>query len=275
MEINSKTKVTGLLGFPVEHSLSPYMHNAGFKALNLDFVYAGFKVEPSSLKDAVAGVRALNFRGVNVTVPHKENVIQFLDELTDEAKAIGAVNTIINENGKLIGDNTDGRGFVRSLEEELGLDVNNQNVFVCGAGGAARSIVVSLVRKGAKIFLTDLDIVKAENLAKVDKNVEVVANNDLNDIILKSVLIVNATPCGMHEDDETIPFPVDKLDTTKRVYDIVYNRETALIKFCKKKDIPCINGLEMLLYQGVLAFEAWTSAKAPVIVMRESLKKKL
>jgi len=260
-------KILGIFGNPVKHSLSPAMHNAAFKNLGLDYFYFPFHIEQTAdLAVAVKALKILNFRGVNVTVPYKEAVIPFLDELTPEAQKIGAVNTIINEAGKLIGDNTDGRGFVRSLKENLQFEVKNKTVFIAGAGGAARAIAVSLVFAGAKqIFIADLAVQRAENIASLDK--KIVAVSSFKD----ADLIINATPCGM-ENDAT-PFDLALLSPKNTVYDIVYNRETPLVKYCKIHNIAVMNGLMMLLYQGVLAFEAWTNRPAPVAVMKAALTK--
>jgi shikimate dehydrogenase len=269
MQINGSTKILGLFGNPVKHSLSPAMHNAGIQSLKINFVYLPLHVE-NDIETAVNAVRAFNFAGVNVTIPYKEKVIPFLDSLTDEAENIGAVNTIINDNGKLIGDNTDGKGFIRSLNENLKFDVAGKKCFIIGAGGASRSIAVSLIFAGADtIFVTDLSIEKAKNIARINDKIKVIASNEIQKIIEQSELVINATPAGM-ENDST-PFDLNYLSAKNTVYDIVYNRETPLIKYCKKNEIKCMAGLEMLLYQGVLAFEKWTKKKAPVEVMRQAL----
>lgn len=269
MQINGSTKILGLFGNPVKHSFSPAMHNAAIEKLGINFVYLPFHIK-NDIETAVAAVRAIGFCGVNVTIPYKEKVIPFLDLLTDEAKNIGAVNTIINENGKLIGDNTDGRGFIRSLKEGLKFDVSGKDCFIVGAGGAARAIAVSLVFAGAgKIYITDLASEKAEAIAKLNDKIKVVATAEIQTIIAKSDLVINATPAGMETD--SVPFELNFLTSNNVVYDIVYNRETPLIKHCKSNGIKCMTGLEMLLYQGVLAFEDWTKQNAPVDVMRKTL----
>jgi len=269
MKINGSTKILGLFGNPVKHSFSPAMHNAAIENLGINFVYLPLHVE-NDIETAVKAVKAINFSGVNVTIPYKEKVIPFLDEFTEEAKNIGAVNTIINENGKLVGDNTDGRGFIRSLKENLQFDVTGKNCFIVGGGGAARAIAVSLVLAGAEnVFITDLTIGKAEAISKINEKIKVISVAEIQNIISKSDLVINATPAGMEKD--TTPFDLNFLIKTNLVYDIVYNRETPLVKHCKLNNIRCITGLEMLLFQGVLAFETWTKEKAPVEVMRKAL----
>jgi shikimate dehydrogenase len=266
------TKKIILIGHPVKHSLSPLMHNAGFKELKLDYQYELLDVIEHDLEKTILRIRNKEFFGANVTIPYKEKVIPFLDSLTDEAKKIGAVNTIISKDNKLIGDNTDGRGFLRSLKEDLKLNLENESIFIFGAGGASRAILVSLLKENPKeIFLNDLICQKAENLSKLDKRVKPVDSSLIESCIKQSKLLINTTPSGMNVNDNFMAIPSEFLTNDKYVYDIVYNRETALIKFCKNNGIKCINGLEMLLYQGVLGFEAWTGKSAPVEVMRKAL----
>ena len=156
MKLSGKTKITGLFGYPVEHSLSPAMHNAAFEALGLDYCYVAFPVHPDSLKDAVLAIKALNLAGVNVTIPHKEIVIPFLDEIDKEASIIGAVNTIVNSSGRLKGYNTDGRGFMQSLFES-GISVENKEVLIIGAGGASRALSYYLGKEAKKVYLYDIE----------------------------------------------------------------------------------------------------------------------
>ncbi|MDP1759625.1 MAG: shikimate dehydrogenase, partial [Thermodesulfovibrionales bacterium] len=206
LKISGMTKVLGLLGWPVEHSLSPAMHNAAFEHIGLDCCYLTFPVKPELLKDAVKAVRALNLAGVNVTMPHKENVIPLLDQVDADASFIGAVNTIVNSNGKLIGYNTDGRGFMRSLSEAQ-ISLNKKNVLILGAGGASRAIAYHLVKKAAELFIYDIDVNKAEklirDLRKISDNVFPAKNINSLD---KYDIIINATPLGLRRND---PVPVD------------------------------------------------------------------
>ncbi|MDP3049139.1 MAG: shikimate dehydrogenase, partial [Thermodesulfovibrionales bacterium] len=211
MKISGKTKVLGLLGYPVEHSLSPAMHNAAFEHIGLDCCYVTFPVKPGFLKDAVRSVRALNLAGVNVTMPHKENVIPLLDKVDADASFIGAVNTVVNINGKLIGYNTDGNGFMRSLSEAQ-IAVNKKNVLILGAGGASRAIGFYLAKKASALFIYDIDEKKAGKLIralnKIKNNVFSFSfqpsafSHQLDDIDI----IINATPLGLKKGD---PLPVD------------------------------------------------------------------
>ncbi|MDR0676820.1 MAG: shikimate dehydrogenase, partial [Elusimicrobiota bacterium] len=180
IKINSETKILGIFGNPIKHSLSPCMHNSAIKFLDLNYVYIPFWVT-GDIKTAVKAIKDMNFAGVNVTIPYKEKVIPFLNELTNEADKIGAVNTIINDDGRLIGDNTDGIGFIYSLKNDLKFNVNTKKCFMFGAGGAARAIAVSLIFAGAEnIFITDINIEKSKNLAKISKEIIVI---DINNVV--------------------------------------------------------------------------------------------
>ena len=273
LKISGKTKVLGLLGWPVEHSLSPAMHNAAFKHLGLDCCYLTFPVKPELLKDAVKAVRALDLTGVNVTVPHKEKVIPFLDKVDKEAAFIGAVNTIVNQGDKLTGYNTDGRGFMRSLSEAR-ISVKNKNVLIVGAGGASRAIGYYLCQSASKLFLYDIDIKKAGKLIgalkKINNNVFPAGN--INNLDQYDV-IINATPLGLKKGD-SLPVNVNLLKPKHVVCDLIY-KSTPLLQRASRKGCRTLNGLGMLLWQGVFAFELWTGKKPPVEVMRKALTKNL
>jgi shikimate dehydrogenase len=278
--ISAKTKICGIFGFPVEHSLSPLMHNAAFKKLGLDYTYLAFNVAPEDLAVAVKSVRALNLAGVNVTIPHKEAVIPFLDELSPEAKDIGAVNTIVPAGCRLIGDNTDGRGFIKSLVEENKTDPRNKKVVLLGAGGAGRAIGVSLVKNGIKkLWLYDVMSEKlgklALDLSALSKGriVESISSRQLLEAVTEADILINATPVGMKENDPCVIDPAG-LHEKLFVYDIVYNRQTKLLKEAKRRKIRTANGLGMLICQGAIAFELWTGKKAPVGIMKQALKMK-
>ncbi len=276
MNISGKTKITGLFGYPVEHSLSPTMHNAAFEYLNLDYCYVTFLVHPDMLKNAIAAIKALNLRGVNVTVPHKENAIQFLDEVSEEASFIGAVNTIRNDEGKLTGYNTDGRGFIKSLSE-AGTDIKDKRILIIGAGGASRAIGYYLCKEASIVHLYDIDDKKAD-LLKQHLN-ELKGNVSLADI--KSIknkdffsgvdIIINATPLGLRADD---PMPIDRslIDKNHIVCDLIY-KETQLLREAALIGCKTVDGLGMLLWQGVFAFEIWTGIMPPADVMKSVLLK--
>lgn len=271
IEITGRTKIVGLFGYPVEHTLSPAMHNAVFEALGLDYCYVAFSVHPDQLESAVKAIRALNLCGINVTIPHKEKVIPLLDEIDEEASFIGAVNTIVNSDGRLIGYNTDGKGFMKSLSES-GISVENKDVLIIGAGGASRAISYYLSEKAERLFLYDIDKDKAERLTRDLKNIR---NNVANIKDITSTerfhLIINATPLGWRKED---PLPLDtgQLKSHQIVCDLIY-KKTRLLEDASKKRCVIMNGLGMLLWQGVLAFELWTGKKPPVDIMRNALQK--
>ncbi|OPY57865.1 MAG: Shikimate dehydrogenase [Pelotomaculum sp. PtaU1.Bin035] len=283
--ISGRTKVCGVFGCPIEHSFSPAMHNAAFSALDLDFVYVPFPVEPGNLPAAVEAVKSLGLAGVNVTVPHKQAVLSLLDEITGEARLIGAVNTIVNNSGRLIGDNTDGRGFLRALKEKAGFTPAAKKILILGAGGAARAVAVQSALAGArKVFLSNRSKNRAEVLAdlvtmKSGVEVEVVPwpgcgeEPDLAEALYCADLVVQTTPVGMYPNEgSTIQLPYTLFRPGQVACDLVYNPvETLFLKSASQAGATVVDGLGMLLYQGVLAFELWTGASAPVDIMRKAL----
>lgn len=271
MEISGKTKILGLFGYPVTHTLSPVMHNTAFRASGFDYVYVAFEVKPEYLKTAVNSIKALNLTGVNVTIPHKEAVLSNLDEVDKEASVIGAVNTVVNRDGKLYGYNTDGRGFIESLKEE-GILPEKKKVFLLGAGGASRAIAFSLAfNKASEIAIYDVDHNKAKELALAVSKVEhsclvtIESPEKINDY----EIVINATPLGLKNSDP-LPFRPELIESDIVVYDVIYRR-TRLLEEAKSKGANAIDGSGMLLWQGALAFELWTGVKAPVEVMRDAL----
>jgi shikimate dehydrogenase len=272
-EISGRTKITGLFGYPVEHTLSPAMHNAAFKSLGLDYCYVPFLVHPDYLRDAVNAIRALNLCGINVTVPHKEKVIKFLDEINEEAVFIGAVNTIVNTKGSLTGYNTDGRGFIQSLSES-GISIEDKDILIVGAGGASRAISYYLSQKTKKIYLYNRNKDRAEKLVqdmnKIRNNVSSI--EDISNIE-KFHIIINATPLGLKKED-TLPFDTASLRRDQTVCDLIY-KKTRLLEEASKKGCVTLDGKGMLLWQGVFAFELWTGKKPQVEVMRNALMEAL
>ncbi|MDP2754159.1 MAG: shikimate dehydrogenase [Nitrospirota bacterium] len=271
IQISGRTKITGLFGYPVEHTLSPAMHNAAFTELGLDYCYVPFLVHPDYLEYAVKAIKSLNLSGVNVTVPHKEKVMPFLDEINEEASFIGAVNTIVNSGGRLIGYNTDGRGFIQSLSEG-GISIEDKNILIIGAGGASKAISYYLSQKAKTLYLYDIDKYKVEKLVQdlnnIFNNVYIIEN-------ISSVgrfhIIINATPLGLKKEDP-LPFDTTLLRTEQTVCDVIY-KKTRLLEEASKKGCVTIDGLGMLLWQGVFAFELWTGKKPGVEVMRNALLK--
>lgn len=287
--INGLTKVCGIFGDPVRHSLSPAMHNAAFAAAGLDYIYVPFRVAREKLPDAIKALRALDLAGVNITIPHKETVLPHLDEISMEAGFIGAVNTVVNRGGRLCGENTDGRGFIKALSEQVGFNPAGKTALVLGAGGAARAVAVQLALAGpAKLLLTNRSRPRAEELARliaektgaaaavVEWPAQVSPHRDSR-MIANADLVVQATPVGMYPHTaETVPFPFELLKQGAVVCDLVYNpARTDFLKKAAHFGAVTVNGLGMLLYQGALAFELWTGIPAPVPVMRDALLKAL
>jgi shikimate dehydrogenase len=247
------------------------MHNAAFAALKLDFTYLPFEVSPGALREAVNAVGALGLRGVNVTIPHKESVLRFLDEVDPLARRIGSVNTIVNKNGVLKGYNTDATGFIKDLKNN-GFNPSNTTVIIVGAGGAGRAVAAALNRAGAKkIFITDMLESRAKSLASNIKRAEFISFRAWKGKIEAAGLLVNATPAGMRPGK---PLAAAK-ELTKEifVYDLVYNRRTELLNEAVNARARCAGGLGMLLNQGAAAFELWTGKKAPLEIMRKALIK--
>jgi shikimate dehydrogenase len=275
--ISGKTKVYGIFGHPVEHTFSPGMHNSAFKKLGIDACYVPFAVLPERLEEAVRAVVSLGLRGLNVTVPHKERVLAFLDELSEEARLIGAVNTIEVRRDRLIGHNTDGRGFLRSLRENGGLDPKGKKFLFIGSGGAARAVSFSLALAGAaEIVFRDLDARKATLLAndireKTGVPAKAIGPDALPKYAAGADCLINASPLGLKRTDP-LPIPAVLVMRKHLICDLVYNPpETALLRMARKRGAKRLSGLGMLLFQGVIAFEIWTGEKAPVLLMKNAL----
>lgn len=281
MKIDGNTKIYGIIGYPVRHTHSPAMHNAAFSALGINAAYLPFEVKPEELMSAVNCIKSLGICGFNITIPHKENVIPYLDEIDREARLIGAVNTVVNRNGRLKGYNTDGRGFINSLKEEFDLTPNGKRFFILGAGGASRAISFSLAFSGARrIVLVDVVSEKAIDLARQlsgETSCEGIAlkrdDRAMKEIILNSDVLINATPCGMKPSDPKVinpGFPHKGL----LVCDLIYNPSmTRFLIDAKKEGARISNGRPMLLHQGMIAFELWTGRRPPLQVMKKALGK--
>lgn len=279
--ISGKTSIYGIFGHPVEHTFSPGMHNAAFASTGLDGCYVPFEVRPGDLGKAVKAIIPLGLRGLNITVPHKVNVIRYLDALTDDARLIGAVNTIEIRDGKLIGHNTDGRGFLRSLREETAVRPKGKTFLMVGSGGAARAVCFNLALAGAgTILLHDIDRAKAEKLgrdvrAATKTGVNVLDASGLRSHALNADCIINATPLGLQGSDP-LPLSPDLIRRGQLVCDLVYNPpDTLLLKTARSRGAKTLRGIGMLLFQGVIAFEIWTGKKAPVSVMKRALSRQM
>jgi shikimate dehydrogenase len=257
------------------------MHNAGFKALKLNYVYLPFSVPQTQLKAAVQGLIPLNFKGVNITVPHKQKALTLMDKLSKEAKLVGAINTVEIKDNKLIGHNTDAPGFIESLKKDAGFNLKNKVLFLMGAGGAGRAVAFASALQGIKkIFIKELNnslAVKLKNnlrahFPKLIIETKLRYDEQIEAGIKEADILVNATPLGMKPKDPCV-IRKDFLKSDLLVYDLVYNPlETKLLKRAKQKKCQAVSGLGMLLYQGIKAFEIWTKKRAPLKVMKRALK---
>lgn len=271
-EMNSNLIVCLTMGHPVRDSKSPLMHNTGYKALGIekDFIFLPSEVKPENLEKAMTSARNLKVRGVSVTMPHKQEIIKYLDILDDAAEEIGAVNTVVNEEGELTGYNTDWIGAIKALEKKTSL--NGKKVAVIGAGGAARAIVFGLKSKDAIVKVFNRNLEKARDLGR-DFDVETGSLKDLNEISSFDI-IINASSVGMNEDKS--PISKDLINDKQIIFDVVYiPKETRLIKDAKEKGAQVVYGYEMLLYQGVEQFKMFTKYEPPVREMEEALIKSL
>jgi len=284
MRINGKTRVLGIIGWPVAHSLSPVMHNAVIDDLGINFVYVPFPVEPSALGAAIEGLRRMGVWGFNVTIPHKTAVIPFLDRITREAELAGAVNTVYRDGELLVGHNTDGIGFLSSLRHDLGRDPAGLTVLLLGAGGASRGALAALARAGAaRIIIANRTVERARGLVDrfarlfpaVRFDVSSLEENALTTVLKGVELLVNTTSVGM---DGT------KFDTVKLsemcagagVYDMVYvPAETPLLAEAAKRGLDRVNGAGMLAAQGEEAFRVWTGIAPPPDFMKTILSEEL
>jgi shikimate dehydrogenase len=281
MEISGKTQICGVIGDPIQHTLSTAMHNAAFEHLKLDLVFVAFRVTPDELENAVRGVRALGIRGLNVTMPHKNSVTEFLEEADPAVKFLRAANTILNQSGRLRGFNTDGVGALRALKQN-GVNLAGKKVLLLGAGGAAKAIAFSLAKEVDELCILNRDAAKARELAIVlEPFGKKIVGNELSPKQIQQELqgsdvLINATSVGMTPyASESIVKP-DWLKPELTVMDIVYNPvETKLIRDAKASGAQVINGVEMLLYQGAASFEIWAGCKAPVDVMRKVALKQI
>lgn len=278
--MHGSTKVLGVFGHPISHSLSPAIHNAAIQALGIDYVYVPFHVLPDALEKAVDGIRALGIMGVNVTIPHKEHIIEFLDEVSEQSMRIRSVNTVVNRDGYLIGDTTDGRGFLRSAQAEWG-KLDGSSVLMIGAGGSAKAVCFALAEIGCKIVIANRTLERAEQLSEslnavfgrqVARAVSM-QEQVLADEVKKADLLINSTSVGMSPDIDGIPIPSDLLSSKLLVYDLVYNPSvTRLVSEARSRGAKALNGLGMLIHQGAISFEMWTGLEAPIGAMEQSIK---
>ena len=308
----SAPKIVALFGCPIKHTLSPLFQNAAFQALKMNTFYLALEVAPEELQGAIEAIRSLKFLGANLTIPHKERAIPFLDEVSSLAQKCGSVNTIINHNGKLRGETTDGPGFIRSLKEEAGITPKGKRVFLAGAGGAARAVAFALAEAKADIYLTNRTAEKGEKLVSDLKNfypqntVTYIPFSERANALRREKIdiLINATSVGLKKEKNlplTLPSPQglqvrlrrgeDKGEGNKKgnsytfelfrtedltgrlvVCDLIYNRKTLLLQSAQKLGLRTIDGLGMLIHQGALSFQLWTGKTAPTKKMFAAVK---
>ncbi len=284
MNIQGKTTVFGVIGDPIAHTLSPLMHNHAIAAMGIDAVYVPFHVKPEVLEQAVKGIVSLGITGINVTVPHKTEIMKYCDRLTEVAKAVGAVNTIINDNGVLTGDNTDAYGFEMCIEKGTGLKRFPGMICILGAGGASRGVVYacSMRTEVNEVIVINRTYSKAEKLAEelsratgktiIHRHAD---ENTFNELLPEAGLVVNTTSVGMHPNIDRSPVPdADVFHNGQVVCDIIYNPlETRLLRDAKAHGAETVGGLAMLAFQGARSLSLWTGREAPAEVMLDVLKK--
>ncbi|WP_128895878.1 shikimate dehydrogenase [Longirhabdus pacifica] len=272
--LNTSSIMFAVIGDPIKHSMSPIMMNHAFNISGFNGVYTSSLVKSDQLGAAIEGIRALGFGGVNVTIPHKVDVMSYCDDIHEDARAIGAVNTIVNDNGKLIGYNTDGIGYVRSLMEETGTDIKDKVIVMVGAGGAARGVVYALsLQQPKEIVIANRTLAKAEQLADGIHDVPTRAislDSVSHDIINEADIIINNTSVGMYPHIDETPINLHEIVKPVIVSDLIYNPlETKWLREAKAKGCVTHSGLGMFIYQGAYAFEYWTKKQAPVEEMRK------
>ena len=282
MVISGKTRVCGVIGDPIEHSLSPTIHYAAFDHLKLDFVFLAFRVKTADLENAIRGMRGLGIRGLNVTMPHKSTVIGYLDEVDSTVQFLGSANTVLNKEGVLSGSNTDGVGALKALREN-GVALSEKKVLLLGAGGAAKAIAFSLAEEVGELVILNRAPEKAKELAEALRRIfknKIVGDSLSPDAITKNLqdsdVLINATSVGMYPDSNQSIVAPQRLKSDLSVMDIVYNPvETKLARDAKAAGAKVISGVEMLIYQGAASFKIWTGRSAPVEVMRRAALNKL
>jgi len=280
--IGARTNILCVIGHPIEHSMSPVMHNAALNDLSLDYVYLAFDIHPKDLKKAVLGYKKSNVTGINVTIPHKEAIIRYLDELDPLSKQIGAVNTIKNEGGVLLGRNTDALGAKKALLD-AGFIIEGKKALILGAGGAARAISFALSEKIDEIFICNRTEERSIKLAKdlQDKTKIKATGKNMSEKTLRTLvdsvdILINTTPIGMYPKIDTSPISKDLLNENLFIFDIIYNPlQTRLLKDARETGSKTLNGLDMFINQGALAFKWWTGKKPDVKLMKKKIIEQL
>ncbi|MDZ8222098.1 shikimate dehydrogenase [Nostoc sp. ChiVER01] len=285
--ITGKTKLLGVIGYPVEHSLSPVMHNAALAHLGLDYVYLPFPIAPENLEIAIAGFAAIDIVGFSVTIPHKQAIMPLLSEITPIAQAIGAVNTVSRQNNQWVGTNTDIEGFIAPLQTTYKQDWSQKVAVILGNGGAARAVVAGCHQLGfAKIHVVGRNVQRLQefgnswNNSPISENLQVHQWEELPKLIPQANLLVNTTPIGMYPKVNESPLSVEEIANLPKgaiAYDLIYiPKPTQFLEQAEKQGAIAIDGLEMLVQQGVAALKIWLQQETvPVEVMRQALQKHL
>jgi shikimate dehydrogenase len=283
MPANFKAELLACFGQPVDENPTGVMQEAGFRELGLNWRYLTIEVPPAKLREAIAGVRAFGMRGLNLTIPHKVAVMQHLDEIAPDAAVIGAVNTVRREGDRLIGENTDGKGFLHGVRSDAGVDPRGKRAVVLGAGGAARAIVTELALAGAAdVLVVNRSVERgramvADLAAKTGRPIRFEPWRGVYAVTAATDLLVNATSIGLFPDVDAMP-PVDLGGARPGtlVSDVVFNPpETPLLAAARRLGLPTLDGLSMLVYQGAIGFELWTGYEAPAGVMKQALARAL
>ncbi|QHW30489.1 shikimate dehydrogenase [Paenibacillus rhizovicinus] len=275
--VDSHTVLYSVIGDPIRHSKSPIMMNRAFRECGINGIYTAFHITADRLGDFVAGVRAMGIRGVNVTIPHKLDIMPLLDEIHESAQAIGAVNTIVNDGGRLTGYNTDGIGYVRSLKEEARSDLSGARVLIVGAGGATRGILYALAREGvASVTISNRTVARAQELADAfggqGPSIRAIGQDELQAACADSDIIINTTSIGMYPNVDATPLDCSWLRPGTIASDLIYNPlTTRFLEEAKAQGCLIHGGLGMFIYQGAYAFEYWTGQPAPAAAMRETV----
>ena len=275
MRISGSTTLVGVIGNPVKHSLSPVILNAAFREAKMNWVYTAFETPEEKLADAISGIRALGIAGLSVTMPHKASVCPLLDEISDSAKTLQAVNCIVNDAGNLKGHNTDGDGFLDAVKHDAGMDIAGKKVLVIGSGGSARSIIHSLGKAGAgEIAVINRTKKKAlDSLELAGPVGRYVEENEISEVVSEADLVINATPIGMSDTEDITNFPVEPNLFTKGqlAVDLIYHPiSTPWMKALRDREVEAHGGLSMLIFQAARAFKLWTGKEAPVDAMRKA-----
>ena len=281
MNMDNSKKLVGILGYPLSHSLSSVMQNMAFKYYNLNNVYVPIEVKPEDLEIIVKAIRGMNFIGFNVTVPHKIEVVKYLDEMDKLAELIGAVNTVVVKDGNLKGYNTDGIGFLKSFQENTNESIEGKRVFILGAGGASRAVSMTLaMNKAEKVYICNRTYEKAERLSQ-DINTKIgnvsaavpMEYEKMKEVIYDSDVFINTTTVGMYPNVDESPIDKNLLHENLILCDIVYNpRKTKLLEEAEELGCKTVPGLSMLVYQGAESFRLWTGMEAPVDIMFKAVE---